>query len=391
MGIMVRGYNFSCQGFSHKATNKPCQDYSLCRIESGSHSVIIVCDGHGGERYFRSGIGAKTAAQVTLDAVDKFVRCTDKSLFNGVLYTARPAAADKNNDRPFNAIDNAFRQLFSSIICQWNNQTEAHAAANPLTDWEKANVKQEYKDAFLAKKDLEKIYGCTLIAYVQSETYWFAFQIGDGKCISFMQDIVYTEPVPWDDKCFLNKTTSLCDNAALEEIRYCFDGSKTFPVAVFLGSDGVDDSFGTTENLVNFYIQVLKMLDSEGFDATTQSLQKDLPVLSSIGSKDDMSVAFIYDENRLKDRITQLIQYQISLVQDGMQQLNKRIYTLKAKILNLENPNPQDRKTKIELDYAKQDIASAEQQKENLQTKLNILYQQLPCNRTSPKENTAHE
>lgn len=29
---------------------------------------------------------------------------------------------------------------------------------------------------------------------------------------------------------------------------------------LFLGSDGIDDSFGATENTVNFYIQVLKLL-----------------------------------------------------------------------------------------------------------------------------------
>ena len=50
--------NFTCQGESHKADNKVCQDYSATLTERGL-TVAVVCDGHGGNRYFRSDVGSR--------------------------------------------------------------------------------------------------------------------------------------------------------------------------------------------------------------------------------------------------------------------------------------------------------------------------------------------
>ena len=61
---MVKAFNYSCEGESHKATGKVCQDHSLtCSVEG--LTMAVVCDGHGGERYFRSDIGSKFAAEAT--------------------------------------------------------------------------------------------------------------------------------------------------------------------------------------------------------------------------------------------------------------------------------------------------------------------------------------
>ena len=88
---MIECYNFSCQGESHKASNKPCQDFSYSAVTDSGMSIAIVCDGHGGNRYFRSDIGAKYAAEVTLEAVRQFVASIDQSLFEGNPYTAEEA------------------------------------------------------------------------------------------------------------------------------------------------------------------------------------------------------------------------------------------------------------------------------------------------------------
>lgn len=74
---------------------------------------------------------------------------------------------------------------------------------------------------------LEKIYGCTLMAYVRTNKYWFAFHLGDGKMISFDEEAQWKEPVLWDDRCFLNKTTSICDADARNPKMK--DGLKTMP------------------------------------------------------------------------------------------------------------------------------------------------------------------
>lgn len=379
---MINAFHFSCEGDSHKATNKVCQDFSLTSIKDGL-TVAVVCDGHGGERYFRSDIGAKYAAEITLEVVSLFVKNIDQSIFVNKPYTAIGPTSTIDDAEQLSEIDKAFRRLFSSIIFKWNERIEEHAKTTALSDWEIKNVPQKYLDEFADAKSLEKHYGCTLMAYVQAEKYWFAFHIGDGKCISFQNNPIWREPVPWDDKCFLNKTTSLCDTSAIDEFRYCYQGNGEFPFAVFLGSDGLDDSFGEEENLVNFYIQILKMLYNEGIDVTSKSVEEDLPKLSAIGSKDDMSVAFVYDTNSLTSNVSRLIQYQLQLVIDSIHQIDKIIKRLKEKSKSLETVSHQEEKSKIEATYAMQDIERAYAERQKLLLRFDVLEKQLSLSITS--------
>ena len=91
-------------------------------------------------------------------------------------------------------------------------------------------------------------YRTTLIAAVQAKNFWFGLHIGDGKCVTVNPAGEYTQPIPWDEKCFLNQTTSLCDEQALHSFRYYF-GKVDLPLAIFIATDGVDDTFGTDEAL----------------------------------------------------------------------------------------------------------------------------------------------
>ena len=282
----MRCFDFHCQGESHKATDKVCQDYSYSHIDENGLAIAVVCDGHGGKHYFRSDVGARFATEIIANNVREFVGNIDEALFVGQPFTQQAAIQteiDRQDFRKEKPIDIAFRQLFGSIIGQWQQRIEQHAAANPLTEKENAQVEEQYRKEFLSGYKLEKIYGCTLMAYVSTPKYWFAFHLGDGKCISFDKDAQWKEPVLWDDRCFLNKTTSICDSDALNEFRYSYQGDGVFPVAVFLGSDGMDDSFGEETNLVNFYVRVAKSLVKDGFDATFADIKDTLPELSKRG------------------------------------------------------------------------------------------------------------
>lgn len=48
----INVFNKSIRGASHLANGKPCQDYSISFSENGVQ-ILVVCDGHGGETYFR--------------------------------------------------------------------------------------------------------------------------------------------------------------------------------------------------------------------------------------------------------------------------------------------------------------------------------------------------
>ena len=372
---MTECYSFTCQGESHKADNKPCQDASFSAVYDNGLAMAIVCDGHGGERYFRSDVGARMATEVIHDAVKIFVENVDSSIFVGQPYTAVEAITSEEIIKKQKPIDKAFRQLFSSIIYQWNQRIAEHAANTAISEWEQEHVPQKYLDELKTSETFEKLYGCTLMVYVQTPEYWFAFHLGDGKCVSFQQSPLWTMPIPWDERCFLNKTTSLCDSNAINEFRFCYEGDGTFPMAVFLGSDGMDDSFGEDPNLVNFYIQVVKMLVTEGRETTIKSIESDLPQLSKIGSKDDMSIAFVYNLDELKAHIVDFIQYQIDIVLDSIRQMDKRIASLNEKLSCLVNLT--DEKSCIEADYARQDIERANDNRTKLLYKHDLLEQQL--------------
>lgn len=350
---MIKALNISCQGESHKSTDKPCQDYSYS-YTSDNLTIAIVCDGHGGERYFRSDIGARLCAEVTRQCVETFIRDVDTSLFVDNPYTQRGVELSVEETT---ATDKAFRQLFSSIIYNWEKQITEHAKNVELTEWERSHVDEKYLDVFLTGNALEKTYGCTLMCYVRTDCYWFAFHLGDGKCIALNENDVWSEPIPWDDRCFLNKTTSICDSDAINEFRYCFCGDGTYPYAIFLGSDGIDDSFGETENMVNFYVQLAKMLAKDGYDNTLSSLTDTLPQLSKIGSKDDMSIACVYDETVLSRNIVSLIEWQKQNIERKIASLEQRKSKLVTDIERFDNMEVLSQSEAIEKDYAVKELA----------------------------------
>lgn len=374
-----------CQGESHKSTNKPCQDYAYAE-SSEMLSMAIVSDGHGGERYFRSQYGSEMAVKVTKEAIRVFVENMEqssftpqrkRSVFEDTPFTAYSSATATEQQEHTNA-HKALTWLFSHIITQWNQSIAQHARENDLTTWEQEHVEQKYKDEFLAMREsedasFEKTYGCTLMAYVQTPAYWFAFHLGDGKCVSMRiadNQLVCEQPIPWDEKCFLNKTTSLCDSNAIEEFRYCYQGDGEFPRAVFLGSDGIDDSYGDGEILNNFYIQLFKLIIRRGNESAEKELKKSLPIISQKGSKDDMSVACVYDDSALTAMHQYLTAYQQNVLEQDMASIEEKRQRLEQKIADFGNPEKLDKPQLINLEYAKKDLAKAEEQAKRLKKRL---------------------
>ena len=354
----MKALHYSCQGESHKATNKVCQDFSYSEVNDRL-AIAIVCDGHGGARYFRSDIGSQYATAITKECVTTFIENIDKKLFQGAAFTqvyALNTEIQNDNFAKKTKVDVAMRQLFSSIIYRWQTRILEHAESHPLTEEERDSLNPRYIADFEAKQSLEKTYGTTLMCYVQTDDYWFAFHVGDGKCIVFNHAGQWSEPIPWDDRCFLNKTTSLCDTDALDEFRYCYQGDGEFPVLVFLGSDGIDDSFGETTNMVNFYAQVAKMLAKESPEESMSTIESTLPELSAKGSQDDMSIACVYDNGRLGNVVKQIVHWQQDSVQKSIFTLNGRLVQLLERYNQFESVSKLSKSEQIDLTYTVKEL-----------------------------------
>jgi len=89
----------------------------------------------------------------------------------------------------------------------------------------------------------------------------------------------------------LNVTTSMCDPNAINEFRHFFDTSV--PVALFVGTDGVDDSFQNIEQLFSLYDKVYTNFVSVGYEEGVNQVNEFLPQLTKKGSGDDVSISGI--------------------------------------------------------------------------------------------------
>jgi hypothetical protein len=179
---------------------------------------------------------------------------------------------------------------------------------DPVTEEELKNVGDKYRKRYAEGTDLHHAYGATLIASAITPYYWFGIHIGDGRFTALYADGTYDQPVPWDDKCYLNVTTSICDDNAAGEARcyFSFHEVKTPPVAVFLCSDGVDDNYPVDENekhLYKLYRTIALTFAEDGFDSTYKQLIDLANQFATKGKGDDTSIAGFINMEILKQAV----------------------------------------------------------------------------------------
>lgn len=266
-------FAFSEQGHNHIKSDKVCQD-SSGHYSDNSMAVVAVADGHGSDNYPRTDRGSSFAVEATITAIKEFVK------------TAEDNAIDISQDS-----NSYLEQLAKNILANWYAAVDADLEKYPFSEEELSKVSDKYKKRYLSGQRPEKAYGTTLIAACQTKDYWFGLQIGDGRCVCISQDGFMYEPIPWDEDCQANITTSICDSEAIEEFRYCF--MKECPVATLMGTDGIDDSYANSEEMYVLYRSILAIFAEHGRETGEYEMQAFLPGLSRRGSGDDVSIAGI--------------------------------------------------------------------------------------------------
>ena len=359
-------FNHTCIGSSHLASGKPCQDASFAGTIGDLH-LAIVSDGHGGAIHSRSDVGSQLAIYAVQGVIEN-----------------HPLSDWDNPDKR--------QEIFQEIVESWTVLTIDHYYDN-LTEQEIAQLPL-FPDVEQSIRNITVLYGCTLMAACVHHDGWFAFQIGDGKCVTIHPTPSYTnlnnptpsyttltsEPIPTDDRCFLNTTTSLCDPDAATEFRFCCGNTDTTPVAIFLGSDGIDTSWGTEEALHNFYIEVLKHCTSAA--DVTLDLAEALPRLSKAGSQDDMSVAAIVNKDLLAKNIAHLIRYQIMRCEQDINERTQRQECLASLVISLKQQaqlpeNKDNEYLQRDIDYHYRQLEEVTAAIERLSTRLSRLQSQI--------------
>lgn len=279
-----KAFHMSERGESHLHDGRVCQD-SSASFSDECGTVAVVSDGHGGCDYVRSQIGSAMACEAAVKNI--------RRLFENISPEAFLAEPDM-----------MLTQLEAAIINDWNESVRSHYEANPFTEEELDCVSEKAGAAYFSGHRIERAYGATLIAAAVTRDYWFGIQIGDGKCVAFDEAGICTQPIPWDEECFLNKTTSICGSDALRDFRHFY--SEKIPTAVFMGSDGIDDSFKNEEDMYDFYKTILYAFSISDYTQAVDELKAYLPRLSKEGSADDVSIAAWMDMDALKSVVDKI-------------------------------------------------------------------------------------
>lgn len=273
-------------GFNHIKVDKVCEDASGYYSDDDVY-ICVIADGHGSDNYPRTDRGSRIAVDSAIACARDFVKVANAS----------DVLCDSDNDYA------VLLQLAKSILMKWHEAVNNDYELNPFTEDELKAVSDKYKGKYTSEdvrvKKIEKAYGCTLIMYVVTEAYSFGMQIGDGKCVLVNREGTFSEPIPWDENCQLNVTTSICDDDAIQEFRFFVSNEK--PAAVFCGSDGIDDSYTNEEELHALYRSILKIFIEHGNEVGKKEIEEYLPTLTKKGSGDDVSIALIFDEYRVRE------------------------------------------------------------------------------------------
>ena len=269
---MAEYYQFahSVQGYNHIKANKVCQDASgECHFEDVS--IIAVADGHGSDNYIRTDRGSKFAVSAALTAIKAFVQ-----------------EARENHLSTVPDSETELIQVSKNILARWYTQVENDVACEPFQPEELAKVSEKYKQRYASGQYNAKAYGTTLIAVCMTSEGWFGIHIGDGKCVELLENGTLCEPIPWDEACEQNITTSICDSDAIEEFRYVIQ--KDFPAAIFIG---IDDSYSSEMELHELYRNIFIVFAEHSTEVGNNEVRDYLPKITRRGSGDDVSIAGI--------------------------------------------------------------------------------------------------
>lgn len=161
------------RGLRHIKNHKPCQDYVLTE-ERENITVMTVADGHGGEPYVRSGLGARMACWV-----------------------ARNVMLDDRLSQ---------NQYCAEIKRRFDALVDKHLALRPLEPWELEKMK--------GQPHLRYAYGTTLLAMrITSSDIW-CMQLGDGA-IHILDEHGRFLPSPKTEQQIMGETASLVMQEAI--------------------------------------------------------------------------------------------------------------------------------------------------------------------------------
>ena len=181
--------------------------------------------------------------------------------------------------------DTVLSDVSKRIIARWGAAVKEYDVANPLTESEIQIMESNGQ----GNDDIARRYGATLIIGVVSEDFSFGVQIGDGALIAIDAEGKASTPIPEDEACFMNYTTSICASDAIEHFNWFFDGSGSIRW-IMVATDGFTNSFQSKDSMLRHCINISKHLSNGRWKEVRANLDK----RSRSDTADDTSLAAVY-------------------------------------------------------------------------------------------------
>jgi hypothetical protein len=273
-------------------------------------SIAVVADGHGDSSCFRSDMGSKYAVTCATRGIQQFVYQHENLFKKEKTFPSHRELEKLIRDK-----------LIRQTVASWNMLVMRHYQKTPFTEKELEGVSEKYRERYNPEykggKHINHAYGTSLIAAAITPWYWFAYHIGDGRFTVLYEDSSGGQPVPWDSKCFLNVTTSICHEDILDRgeegarAYLSLHSEKVPPVAFFCCSDGIDDNYPADEKenaecLYRLYREIAVTAAEDGYisvfgqDGKSGQLKDLANGFATKGKGDDTSLAGIVNIEKLK-------------------------------------------------------------------------------------------
>lgn len=268
-------------GASHRRKDIVCQDSSLSasfRSRSGVPiKLMVVADGHGGARYWRSDVGSKLACEIAIQQARK-------DLGRRLLRWSAPPRSTFSEWHQW-----LKRELPGKIVEKWR-----FAVAN---DWRRFQKTPEQE----AEGFSLYTYGSTLGLVVLTPHWWGCTGIGDWDLVRVGanrgEGASNAELINNEDSLGIKgeSTFSLCKSDALLHFdeRSCMQRIDRHepPYALILSTDGIRKSCTADTDFLAMADHLVSEVPSIDADGECTALDESLNRITTEGSGDDVSVA----------------------------------------------------------------------------------------------------
>ncbi len=271
----------SVRGAAHVRAGLPNQDaLSLWSADAGASvacAAAAVADGHGGQRHFRSETGAQLAAEIAIRRL--------RALAGGLEQCA-PAERTRHVATHWPA----------AIVSEWVANVQADLVARPIRDDEWAALAEGEDEAAVeaVRADPLLAYGATLLAALVTPSTIVLLQLGDGDVLAVARDGSTRRPIPSDERLAGNRTTSICQPGAENDVRVAvLRRDQHDPTLLLLSTDGYANSFRSDDDFLCIGDDFRSLIAKHGLAAVDAQLETILLDASAQGSGDDITLALL--------------------------------------------------------------------------------------------------